>query len=83
MDRGTVLALTADRQRMVVAVDGDHCAAFELATPGEVEVGHRLRGNLESESCYALENLTTAAWLDVLPKGRYASLDEAKRAIGA
>lgn len=82
MDRGTVLALSPDRLRFVVAVDGDHCAAFELAAAGEVEAGHRVRGNLESEFCYALENLTTAGWLDVTPKGQHASLEEAKRAIG-
>lgn len=83
MDRGTVLALAADRLRLAVAIDGDHCATFELAAAGGVELGHRLRGNLESEFCFALENLTTAEMLDVTPLGRHASLEEARRAIGA
>ena len=83
MERGTVLALTVDRRRFVVAVDGDSCAAFELGTPAEVAVGHRLRGNLESEYTFALENLTTGETLDVALLGHYASADEAQRAIGA
>lgn len=78
-----MLALSADGLRFVVAVDGDHCAAFELALAGQVEPGHRVRGNLESEFCYAVENLTTVEWLDVTPRGLYATLHEAKRAIGA
>lgn len=78
-----MLALSADRRKLAVSIDGDHCATFELASPGEVQVGHRLRGNLESEFCFALENLSTAEMLDVTPLARHASLDEARRAIGA
>jgi hypothetical protein len=83
VDRGTVLALSADGLKLAVCIDGDHCATFELASPGEVALGHRLRGNLESEFCFALENLSTAEMLDVTPLGRHVTLEEARRAIGA
>ncbi len=82
MERGTVLAVNPGRQTIVVCVDGDSCAVFELATPAVVEVGHRLRGRLESDLCFALENLSTSEMLDVVKQGHYASLDEAKRAAG-
>jgi hypothetical protein len=82
LERGTVLATNPDRQAIVVAVDGDSCAVFELATPAPVEVGHRLRGRLESDLCFALENLSTGEMLDVVPKGHYNTVDEARRAAG-
>jgi hypothetical protein len=83
MERGTVFAVAADRRRFAVSVDGDSCATFELGAPAEVAVGHRLRGKLESEFCFALENLSTGETLDVARLGHHASADEAKRAIGA
>ncbi len=82
MERGTVLAVNPQRQAIVVAVDGDSCAVFELGTPAAVEVGHRLRGRLESDLCFALENLTTGEMLDVVPKGHHETEDEARRAAG-
>ena len=82
MERGTVLAVNPDRQAIVIAVDGDSCALFELATPAAVEVGHRLRGRLESDLCFALENLTTGDMLDVVPKGHFDTLEEAAKAAG-
>lgn len=66
----------------MVAVDGDSCVVFELATPAIVEVGHRLRGRLESDLCFALENLSTSEMLDVVPRGHFATLEEARRAAG-
>ena len=83
MERGTVLTVAPDHRRFAVAVDGDSCATFELGLPADVEVGHRLRGNLESEYCFALENLTTGETLDVAWLGHYASADDARRSIGA
>jgi hypothetical protein len=82
LERGTVLAVNPDRQAIVVAVDGDSCVLFELATPAGVEVGHRLRGRLESDLCFALENLSTGEMLDVVPKGHFETLEEASRAAG-
>jgi hypothetical protein len=82
LDKGTVLAVNPRNQRIVVSVDGDSCAAFELGSAYDVQVGHRLRGNLESESCYALENISTAEMLDVVRIGHYPSADEARKAIG-
>jgi hypothetical protein len=82
LERGTVLAVNPQRQAIVVAVDGDSCAVFELATPAAVEVGHRLRGRLDSDLCFALENLTTSEMLDVVPKGQFDTLEEALRAAG-
>jgi hypothetical protein len=82
LERGTVLAANPARQAIVVAVDGDSCVVFELATPATVEVGHRLRGRLESDLCFALENLSTSEMLDVVPRGHFATLEEARRAAG-
>jgi hypothetical protein len=82
LEKGTILALNPRNLRMVVAVDGDSCATFELGAAYDVQVGHRLRGNLESEFCFALENLSTAEMLAVTPVGGYRTLDEAERAIG-
>jgi hypothetical protein len=82
MEKGTVLALNPLNLRMVVSVDGDSCAVFELGAPYDVQLGHRLRGNLESELCFALENITTAEMLDVVWVGHYANAEEARRAIG-
>jgi hypothetical protein len=82
LEKGTVLALDPRKLRMVVSVDGDSCSVFELGAAYDVQVGHRLRGNLESELCFALENLSTAEMLDVTWVGHYATADEAKRAIG-
>jgi hypothetical protein len=82
VERGTVLAVTTPPVRIIVAVDGDSCAAFELGTPADVAVGHRLRGNLESDLCFALENLSTGEMLDVVPLGGFPSEDAARRALG-
>lgn len=82
MEKGTVLALNPRNLRMVVSVDGDSCAVFELGAGHDVQVGHRLRGNLESELCFALENITTAEMLDVTWVGHYPNVDEARRAMG-
>jgi hypothetical protein len=82
LDKGTVLAVNPRNLRIVVAVDGDSCAAFELGSAYDVQVGHRLRGNLESEFCFALENLSTAEMLDVTRIGHFHSATEARRAIG-
>jgi hypothetical protein len=83
LDKGTVLAVNPRNLRIAVCVDGDSCAVFELGSAYDVQVGHRLRGNLESEFCFALENLSTAEMLDVTRLGHYQSLDDARRAIGA
>lgn len=82
MEKGTVLAVNPRNQRIAVAVDGDSCAAFELGSACDVQEGHRLRGNLESEFCFALENLSTAEMLDVTCVGHYDTVDEARQAIG-
>lgn len=82
MDKGTVLAVNPRNLRIVVAVDGDSCAAFELGSAYDVQVGHRLRGNLESEFCFALENLSTAEMIDVTSVGHFKTLDDAKKGIG-
>jgi hypothetical protein len=82
VERGTVLVVAAGPTRIIVAVDGDSCAAFELGTPADVGVGHRLRGKLESDLCFALENLSTGEMLDVLPLGQYESEQAARRALG-
>jgi hypothetical protein len=82
LEKGTVLALNPRKLQMVVAVDGDSCSVFELGAPYDVQVGHRLRGNLESQLCFALENLSTAEMLDVSWVGHHATLEEAKSAIG-
>lgn len=82
MDKGTVLAVHPRKPLIVVAVDGDSCAVFELGASYDIEVGHRLRGNLESDLCYALENLTTGEMLDVAPAGRHPTAEQAKRAHG-
>jgi hypothetical protein len=80
VEKGSVIAV--NQRRLVVVIDGDSCAAFELGGDYDVQVGHRLRGSLESDLCFALENLTTGEMFDVVPLGQYASVDEAKRAIG-
>ena len=82
MEKGTVLALNPRHQRIVVSVDGDSCVVLEVGAGYEVQPGHRLRGNLESELCFALENITTAEMLDVTWVGHYSSAEDAKRAIG-
>lgn len=66
---------------MAVSVDGDSCAVFEATQDYELAVGHRLRGNLESDLCFALENLTTGDMLDVMPLGGHLNLDEARRQV--
>jgi hypothetical protein len=82
LEKGTVLGVNPRNLQIVVSVDGDSCAVFELGTPAAVEAGHRLRGKLESDLCFALENLTTGEMLDVVPKGQYKTVDEARRAAG-
>ena len=82
MERGTVIAVNPRNQRLVVSVDGDSCAVFELGSPGAVEPGHRLRGKLESDLCFVLENLSTGDMLDVVPLGLHADPAEALRAAG-
>jgi hypothetical protein len=67
---------------MAVAVDGDHCAVFEMTQDYEMAEGHRLRGRLESDLCFALENLTTGEMLDVMPLGVHLSLEDARREVG-
>lgn len=77
-----MLAVNPRNHRIVVSVDGDSCAVFELGSPAAVEVGHRLRGKLESDLCFALENLTTGEMIDVVPQGLHLKVEEAKRAAG-
>lgn len=82
MERGTVLARNANTQQIVVSVDGDHYVVFELSVDQEVEEGHRLRGNLESDVCFAVENLTTGEMISVVPQGTHPSQEAARLAIG-
>lgn len=81
MEKGTVLAVNLDTQKFAVAVDGDHCAIFELAGDYEVQVGQRLRGELESGQTFVLENLTTGEFLSVIPQGVHLPFTSAKRAV--
>lgn len=82
MERGTLRAYNRANQKIAVAVDGDKCAVFELTSDYDLEVGQRLRGNLDSQLCFALENLATGEMLGVIPQGVHLSFDEAKREIG-
>ncbi len=81
MERGTVLAVNGKTQKIAVSVDGDNYAVFELADDYDVQVGHRMRGALESDECFALENLTTGEYLSVIPQGSHLPADQAKRAV--
>lgn len=81
MERGTVLAHDAATQRFIVAVDGDSCAVFELQNNEEMAVGHKVRGNLESDACFTLENLTTGEVVGVVPLGNHESLEQAERLL--
>lgn len=83
MERGTVLLFNPANRRMAVTVDGDSCAVFEMTQDYEIAMGHRLRGNLESDLCFALENLTTGDMLDVMPLGVHLNLEDARREVGA
>lgn len=80
MERGTVLAVNPRNLRFVVSVDGDECAVFELGSPAPLEAGHRLRGKLESDLCFVLENLSTGDMLDVVPLGVHVDRAQAMRA---
>lgn len=82
MEKGTVIAVNPRNLRLVVAVDGDSCAVFELGAPAAVEAGHRLRGKLESDLCFVLEDLTTGEMLDVVPLGLHANPAQALAAAG-
>lgn len=82
MERGTVVAVNPRNLRIVVAVDGDHCAVFELGSPAAVHEGHRLRGKLESDLCFVLENLSTGEMLDVVPVSQHTDRDAALRTAG-
>lgn len=81
VERGTVVACNSTRQKIAVAVDGDHCAIFELTADYDVDTGHRLRGNLESDLCFSLENLTTGEMMSVIPMGAHVTQNEAKSAV--
>lgn len=81
MERGTVVAFNAGNQKIAIAVDGNHCALFELTDDCAVAVGQRVCGDLESRVCFALENLSTGQMLSVIPQGLHLSVAAAKQAV--
>jgi hypothetical protein len=82
MQDGTVLAHNPETQQIVVLVDGNRCAVFELTSDFKVLVGHRVRGSLENPLCFALYNSSTRQMIGVIPQGIHLSSDEALREIG-
>lgn len=80
MERGTVVAYNPATRKLAVAVDGDSCAVYALNEDYQVEVGHRLRGHLESKNSFAIENLSTGEMMDVTPLGVHVPAEKARQA---